>query len=165
MKKFLLLSLIAISTILNAQENCETIKTENIDLKKILGINKPILETLKENNNFRITKVIGNKADKTISVTLLIEAKDDNKEMSLSELSIIDLEGNEFKFDAFKSGSYYPKLALNVPLKSTLVFEKIEGEPKIIKLLRFKARTNPEDNSLNYKKFPLEFRDLNVSWN
>ncbi len=40
-------------------------------------------------------KVVGNKADKTISITFLVDAKDPNIKMHISNLSLIDLEGNE----------------------------------------------------------------------
>lgn len=94
MKKKLLLSALLFSGLVYAQ-TCENIKSENANLKseiqsvktendylkKILEINTPILEYEKDNNNFRITKVTGNKADKTITITYLVEAKDVDKNL------------------------------------------------------------------------------------
>lgn len=172
MRKLLILSIISCSTVLFAQDKFEAVKIENenlkiesTDLKKILDINKPILEAEKENTNFRITKVVGNKVEKTISITFLIEAKDDNKELFLSELSIVDLEGNIFQIDFFKSKNWNANLSLKVPIKSIITFKDIDGEPKFIKLFKFQSKTHPESRPLNSLKSTLEFRDLNVSWN
>ena len=62
--------------------------SENDYLKKIVEINKAILETEKDNSSFKITKVTGNKAEKTISITFLVEAKDENKKMTIEGISI-----------------------------------------------------------------------------
>ena len=59
----------------------KVLTSENEYLKKVLDLNKPILETEKENSTFKITKVAGNKAAKNIEITFLIESKD---EISLS---------------------------------------------------------------------------------
>ena len=49
---------------------------ENDYLKKIIEINTAILETEKDNSSFKITKVIAHKAEKTIAIAFLVEAKD-----------------------------------------------------------------------------------------
>lgn len=116
--------------------------SENDYLKKILEINKPILETEQDNSLFKITKVIGNKAEKTITITFLIEATDDNKEMTISDISIIDIEGVEYQIDFYKSSSPYPKLASNVPLKLTFSFKDIQDKPLFIKISDLKPIQN-----------------------
>lgn len=109
MKKLLILSALSITTLGFSQTNCEDLKkenealqstnkvltSENDYLKKILELIKPISETEQDNSSFKITKVTGNKAEKTIAITFLTEAKDENKEMVIENISIIDIEGNE----------------------------------------------------------------------
>lgn len=179
MKKILLLFLISIYSFSYSQANCETLKKENETLqstvktlnseneylKKVLDINKPILETEKENSSIKITKVIGNKKEKSIAVTFLIEAKDENKKMTIEDISIVDIEGNEYKIDLYKSSKPYPDLALNVPVKSTFSFKDIQGEPLFIKIFRFKTISQPERNTFEKARSNLEFRDIKVFWN
>ncbi|WP_260259523.1 hypothetical protein [Elizabethkingia meningoseptica] len=167
MKKILLLCFIMMNLFSFSQENCTTIKDENNYLKKILDINKPVSEISKDNTTFKIIKVAGDKAKRTVSFTLLFEAKDANKKFNLDDISIFDLEGNEIGIDFFKSDSIFGNLILNVPKKITLTFTyKTEViEPKIIKLLKFKFKYTLESNSWEEKRTSLEFRDLNVNWN
>ena len=93
MKKTLLLSAISVVSLMYSQTNCDAIKkenealqstnktltSENEYLKKVLEINRAILETETENSSFKITKVVGNKAEKNITISFLIETKDENK--------------------------------------------------------------------------------------
>ena len=148
------------------QSTNKVLTSENEYLKKIVEINKAILETEKDNSSFKITKVTGNRAEKTIAITFLVEAKDENKKMTIEDISIADIEGKEYEIDFYKSSSPYPKLALDVPLKLTFSFKNIQNEPLFIKLFRFKA------NSKSKKKTDIfginsniEFKDLEVNWN
>jgi hypothetical protein len=179
MKKILFLSAISVASLGYSQTNCEplkkenetlqsTIKTlssENEYLKKALDINKPILETEKENSSFKITKVVGNKAEKSIAITFLVESKDENKKMTINDISIVDIEGNEYKIDFFKSSKTYPELALKAPLKLTFSFKDIENEPLFIKLFRFKTNSQPERNPFKSTRSNIELRDIKVFWN
>lgn len=77
MRKILFLFAISVASLGYSQTNCESIKkeneilqstiktlsSENEYLKKVIDINKPILETEKENSSFKIIKVVGNKAE------------------------------------------------------------------------------------------------------
>ena len=172
MKKHILISAILLSGVFYAQSNCDNVKLENTNLKtendylkKVVELNTPILESEKNNNSFRITKVTGNKADKTISITFLVEAKDENKTMFIQDISIIDLEGNEFKVDLMKSSNSIPNLAINVPLKTTFLFKDISDQPLLIKLFRFSTRNEPSRKATDWTNSKLEFRDLKVNWN
>lgn len=179
MKKILLLSAIAVASLGYGQTNCEafkkenetlqsttkTLSSENEYLKKVLDISKPILDTEKENSSFRITTVVGNKAENSIVITFLVEAKDENKKMSIGDASIIDIEGNEYQIDYFKSSRPYPELALNVPIKLTFSFKDIQDEPLFIKLFRFKTNSQPERNLFESTRSNIEFRDIKVFWN
>ena len=139
--------------------------SENDYLKKIVEINKPILETEKNNSSFKITKVTGNKAEKTIAITFLVEAKDENKKMTIGDISIVDIEGIEYEIDLYKSSRPYPELALNTPIKLTFSFKNIENEPLYIKLFRFGITSQPIRNLFEDTKSNLEFKDLKVNWN
>ncbi len=173
------LSAISIASLGYSQTNCESIKKENETLqstiktlsseneylKKVLDINKPILDTEKENSSFKITKAIGNKAEKSIAITFLVEAKDENKKMSIDDISIIDIEGNEYKVNYFKSSEPYPDLALNVPIKLTFSFKDIQDEPLFIKLFRFKTNSKTEKNRIEGIRSNIELRDIKILWN
>ena len=179
MRKISLLSAIFITALAFSQTNCETLKkenevlkstnkiltSENEYLKKVLEINKPILETEKDNSSFKITKVTGNKAEKTISITFLVEAKDENKKMTIGDISIVDIKGIEYEIDLYKSNRPYPELVLNTPVKLTFSFKNIENEPLFIKLFRFKETSQPIRNLFEDTKSNLEFKDLKVNWN
>jgi len=179
MRKISLLSAIFITALAFSQTNCETLKkenevlkstnkiltSENEYLKKVLEINKPILETEKDNSSFKITKVTGNKAEKTISITFLVEAKDENKKMTIEDISIVDIEGKEYEIDFYKSSRPYPELDLNTPIKLTFSFKNIENQPLFIKLFRFKITSQPIRNLFEDTKSNLEFKDLKVNWN
>jgi len=179
MKKLLILSAISITSLGLSQTNCENLKkenevlqstnkiltSENEYLKKIVEINKPISETGKDNSTFKITKVIGNKAEKTIAIIFLVEAKDENKKMTIEDISIVDIEGKEYEIDFYKSSRPYPELALNTPIKLTFSFKNIENEPLFIKLFRFKETSQPIRNLFDDTKSSLEFKDLKVNWN
>ena len=179
MRKIVFLSAISFATLAYSQTNCESLKKENETfqstiktlsseneyLKKVLDINKPILETEKENSSFRITKVVGNKAEKSIAITFLVEAKDENKKMTIQDISIVDIEGNEYKINYFKSSEPYPDLALNVPIKLNFSFKDIEDEPLFIKLFRFKTNSKSEKNRIEGIRSNVELRDIKVFWN
>ncbi|MGC4128547.1 MAG: transposase [Bergeyella sp.] len=144
------------TSVANLHTEIQSVKSENIYLKQVLDINKPVLEKEDNNTSIKITKVVGNRKDKTISITFLVEAKDANKVVGLTEASYIDIEGNAQSPVTIG----FPDLALNVPLKQTVKFSFIQNEPKIIKLFRFKMYSdNHKPSTTN-----LEFKDLNVTW-
>ncbi|UWX66172.1 transposase [Empedobacter stercoris] len=151
------------STIRIIQQDIDAIKAENIYLKRTLDLNKAILEKEEANNSYKINKVIGNKTEKTIQISFLIESKDFNKELYVSDLSIIDLEGNEYKVDMNKSSNPFPKLVVNIPLKLIFSFKNIENEPKYLKLFRFQVKSKPQGTRDEFKS-NLEFKDLKINW-
>ncbi|MBB6370087.1 transposase [Chryseobacterium shigense] len=179
MTRFLFLSALLFATFGYSQTNCDALKkenealqstnkvlvSENEYLKKVLDINKPILETEKENSTFKITKVTGNKVGKNIEIIFLIESKDENKKMTIEDIFAIDIEGNEYKIDFSKSSKTFPQLAKNIPVKITFSFKDIQGEPMFIKMFRFKTTSQPDRNSFEKIRSNLEFKDLKVSWN
>lgn len=184
-KVILLIGFLSLSTKLLAQ-NCDIYKTqitnlqmenkvvvsENDYLKKVLEINKSITEIEKDNTSFKITKIIGNRATKTIYITALLEANDENKNYlpGIGHISITDLEGNEISADYMKTESSNGDLVLKIPKKVVWGFTYKNNddftEHKIIKLFkwRFDSRVESKKESPYYIKTLLEFRDLNVIW-
>ena len=179
MRNFLFLSAILFATLGYSQSNYDALKkenealkstnkvllSENEYLKKVLEINKPILETETENSSFKITKVFGNKAGKNIEITFLIESKDENKKMTIEDISIVDIEGTDYKIDFDKSSKPFPQIAKNVPIKLNFSFKNIQSEPLFIKMFRFKTTSQPDRNSFEKTRSNLEFKDLKVNWN
>ncbi|MEG1591671.1 transposase [Chryseobacterium sp.] len=172
MKKFLFLTSLLTASILFAQTECDKIKTENKILssendylKKALSINTPLLQSEKENTLYQITKVTGNKAGKSIEITFLISAKDENKNLIIEDISIIDIEGNEYKADLYKSSRPFPELSLNTSRKLAFSFKDLKSEPLFIKIFRFKTTAQTERNIFEKTKSNLEFKDLKISWN
>ena len=179
MTKFLFLSALLFSTFGYSQTNCDVLKKENESLqstnkvlvsendylKKVLDINKPILETETENSTYKITKVTGNKVGKNIEIIFLIESKDENKKMTIEDIAVVDVEGNEYKLDFSKSSKIFPQLAKNVPVKLTFSFKDVLGEPMFIKMFRFRTTAEPDRNLREKMRSNLEFKDLKIVWN
>ena len=94
-----------------------------------------------------------------------MEAKDENKKMTIGDISIIDIEGVEYEIDFYKSSRPYPELDLNTPIKLTFSFTNIENTPLFIKLFRFKITSQPKRNLFENTKSNIEFKDLKVNWN
>ncbi|MDO5656061.1 MAG: transposase [Flavobacteriaceae bacterium] len=156
------------SSVNQFKADLEEVKSYNKYLKGVLDIQKPILEVEKDGVNYKITKVTGNKQEKTISIEMLFEAvqENTNSETGSTAAKIIDTEGNEYKFDSFKSTPTNRDLFKNVPLKVVMVFKNIEKEPKVIKMFSFGASNKHESNKTWYNtRSKQEFRDLNVTWN
>ncbi|MRI64204.1 hypothetical protein EDM00_09410 [Ornithobacterium rhinotracheale] len=147
----------------NLHSEIQSVKSENIYLKKALAINNPILEQKGEDVIYKVTKVVGDRATKTIQINLLIEAIKENHSLYLDEASIFDLEGNEVKKD-YEMSENQGKLSAGTPKKVRLYFpykdqELESGLPKILKLLRFKNLCYQFNGSDR-----VEFKDLNVNW-
>lgn len=142
----------------------ESVKMKNLYLKEVLEINKPILEQEHNGNKYKITKVVGNRKDKTISINFLIEAKDENKQASFMDYSIIDLLGNEYKLHGGKSFNIFPKLSVDVPMNIKFTFKDIIDEPKVIRMFRFRTQNKPQARIFESNSSRQEFRDLNVVW-
>ena len=94
-----------------------------------------------------------------------MEAKDENKKMTIGDISIVDIEGKEYEIDLYKSSRPYPELAFNTPIKLTFSFKNIDNQPLFIKLFRFKITSQPKRNLFENTKSNLEFKDLKVNWN
>lgn len=151
----------------NLHTEIQSVKSENIYLKKALDINQPILEVKGENTTYKITKVQGDKSKKLVTITLLIEPIHENESFYIDECSTFDIEGNEIKMDYFKSEEYQGEIFLNTPkkIKLTFVYKDVEeGMPQIIKLLRFKNRYHTKNTGGFGKSERIEFKDFKVTY-
>ncbi len=43
--------------------------------------------------------------------------------MTITDISIVDIEGNEYQIDLYKSSKPYPELSLNTPVKINFSFK------------------------------------------
>lgn len=146
------------------QADVQSVKSQNIYLKKVLDVNTAILNVIKDDTSFSVTKVIGNRKDKTITIDLLMESKNEKKTQMLGELYAVDIEGNQYRGHSGYSSDIHADLSLNVPTKFIVVFKDIIEEPKIIKLFRFNSAIQSKTNSFEFIRSEIEFRDLNVAW-
>ncbi len=142
----------------------QSVQSENIYLKNVLQINKPVLEAEADHSVYRITHVQGNRKAQTITVHLLVETKNENKTSFLQDFSAVDLLGNEYKINALASSDTNPKLSLNTPMVVRVTFKDIIDTPGIMKIVRFGSRNEPERRPTDFSKSKLEFRDLAVKW-
>ncbi len=85
--------------------------------------------------------------------------------MTIQDISIIDIEGNEYKVNYFKSSEPYPDLVLNVPMKLTFSFKDVQDEPLFIKLFRFKTNSKSDKTPIEGIRSNIELRDIKVIWN
>ena len=184
MKKLLLLTILSISNFTYSQTNEElksemnkiksdistmksdiqSVKAQNIYLKKSLAINTPILENTVDDSSFKITKVIGNKNEKTVSITFLVETKNENKKMTFGKVYVVDIEGNRYDVDYMKSSNTYPELTLDIPIKLTFTFNDFEKEHLVLKLFKFSTESSLENNLFKKSRSIVEFKDLNIVW-
>ena len=85
--------------------------------------------------------------------------------MTITDISIVDVEGNEYKLDYFKSSATHPDLVLNVPIKLIFSFKEVQDEPLFIKLFRFKTNSKSEKNRIEGIRSNIELRDIKILWN
>lgn len=172
MKKSLLFGFLILGMNLHAQVDCDKLKTENeslkienTHLKKVLNINKPILEAEKDDLIFKVIEVKGNAKEKTLQITALISTKNETLNINLNDLSIIDLEGNEYEFNYLKSSNVYNDLSKDVPVKFKFVFKNVAEDAQFLKLFKFRVTSRTVKYSTDSKRTQFEFRDLKVVWN
>ncbi|MRI63490.1 hypothetical protein EDM00_05735 [Ornithobacterium rhinotracheale] len=153
----------------NLHSEIQSVKSENIYLKKVLKINQPILEKKGENTIYKIINVVGDKDKKSIFITLLIEPTQENEKFNLQDLKIFDINGNEIGVEYVKSDRTNGEIYLNTPkkIKLAFVYDELPNDyPRLVKLLVMSNsyKKNSDDSSWG-KKEKVEFKDLNVTWN
>lgn len=147
------------------QSSVNAVTTENIYLKEVLDIQKPIKEASANNTDYKIVAVRGNKEEKAIYIDLLVESIDMDKYYNIKFADMIDVLGNKYSFDRYVSKNVRGEQYLNIPLKITCIFRFIEEHPKFIKLLKINVDVGPIGAS--YKQIvesSFQLRDLPVIW-
>ncbi|WP_343566255.1 hypothetical protein [Sphingobacterium sp.] len=177
MNKLHLVLLISATTLVyspdsSAQTNCDAIKKENAELKKALGLNEPIITEKKGDLEYTITKVEGNTKSQSVTIEVNIKNSGKNLESFTTEVkSVLDPNGNEYKLKKAYIGatdatySAYTTLYRDAPLKCKYIFNGIQPEVKLIKLLNFPVRYHvPGTNSFDFQVESVEFRDFKITW-
>jgi len=156
----------------SAQSNCDSIKKENVYLRRALSLNEPIKEVKKNDFAFSIVRVSGDIKAQIVTIEVLIKNTGKNLETFGSQVqSMSDVNGNVYKLDAAYVGgekiygSMFEKLYRDAPLKCKYIFKGIEPEVKIIKLLNYPIKYQiPGANSFDFVEESVEFRDFSISW-
>jgi hypothetical protein len=169
---FLTMMLCCASLLSFAQATCDSIKKENIYLRKALNLNEPIKEAKKGDLSYAIVKVTGDSKAQTVTVEILIKNSGKNLESFGSQVnSISDLNGNTYRLDAAYAGdervfgSMFVNLFRDAPLKCRYIFKGIEPEVKMIKLFNFPVKYHvPGTNSFDFVEESVEFRDFSINW-
>lgn len=149
----------------NLKQENKVLQTENDYLKKTVELTTPLVQLTLENNDFKFLRFSGNQKEKTITGTFLVEAKDEQKLVQFIKMTLVDLEGNQYAFDHFKSSPTSADLSVDVPVQFNFTFKDVKGEPAFIKLFRFETRNEPKKNKLKFTRSTVEFKDLKVNWN
>lgn len=181
MRKTILLSLLSIIGVANAQTNkapivnqCEQLKKENDSLKKVLGLNEPLVKYTKNEVEYQITKVSGDKKSQIVSIDIILVNKIENRVFEMqnmmgNSIKIITLNGDAlFSNEQFVPGATMVSsstiLHTDTPLKMTFKFGPLLPSDEYIKLffLGYKLR-----NLQDYKKDineEIEFKDFKIIW-
>lgn len=153
---------------------CEQLKKENDSLRKVLGLNEPILSYTKNDIEYRLVKVIGDKKTQIITIELLLTNKIENRVFELqnmlgTSIKIFTLNGdmllsNEQIIPGTNMVSSSTTLYTDTPIKLTFKFSPLLPSNDFLKLffLTYKLR-----NLQDYRKDlteEVEFKDLKISW-
>ncbi|MDR2272028.1 MAG: hypothetical protein LBF27_14075 [Sphingobacterium sp.] len=154
-----------------AQASCDAIKKENVELKKALSMNEPIVSARKGDLDYSVTKVEGNIKAQSVTIEILIKNSGKNLEAFTTGVSsILDLNGNEYLLDKAYYGAedarfISPTLFRDAPLKCKYIFKGVEPEVKMVKLFNFPVKYHvPGTNSFDFVEESNEFRDFKINW-
>jgi hypothetical protein len=142
------------------QANCDELKKENDYLKNALKISSPVKTVTVEKIDFNLLTCIGNKKDQTIELTLGLVNHDVNKDFQFSELSALDVEGNEFKSDRINLGAsgVRNEIYTDSPIKATILFSKVMPGTAVLRtvIVRYIGE--------RYSGADFEFKNVSVTW-
>ena len=139
---------------------------QNIYYKETLNLLKPISTDIVDDVEFSITKIIGSKKDKTITITFLYENKsfEIRDFLQCQEASAIDARGNQFQtyevYVAPNKNIRAEKIKSNIPIKGNFVFKTDETNFPIFRIL--KILVYPKDNMSSPKE--VIFENVAVVW-
>ena len=184
----LLLSLLLSATAtINAQHNkpvstktttevnqCDALKKENDSLKKALGLNEPILFYTSNDVEYKLTKVIGDKKNQTVTVELLVTNKIENRDFEMlnvmgNSIKIITVNGDVlFSSEGLVPGvrpySSTTTLHTDTPLKLMFSFGPLLPTNEYIKLFYFNYKLRNFRDSRKDNTEEIEFKNLKINW-
>lgn len=134
----------------------------NIDLRKALDFGKPVTTAQGANGvTYKILNIEGNKAERTISVTIQLSTTEEKVDMSFSfgEPTFVDLYGNRQKADAYSiGGETVCPVYKGTPVNGLLVFKDVDPEKaKELKMIEIHGQNN-------FQEERVFLRDLKVDW-
>jgi len=150
----------------NAKIEVAELSKQNLYYKETLNLLKPIKITTVDDVEFSITKIVGSKKDKTITVTFLYENKffETRDFLQCQEASAIDPQGNQFQtyevYIAPNRNMRAEKIKSNIPIKGNLTFKSEESDFPIFRIL--KILVYPKDNMSSPKE--VIFENVAVIW-
>lgn len=129
-----------------------------------MNLNKPQDKVDFDHTEISITKIEGNIQQQTVTVTMLVNNREEKKFISMVDFSAVDLEGNQYekkKYEEVKglnsSGSNV--FSAGVPAKIEPILIKVPASVQYLKLFKFDYYSDV----LKSHKI-LEFRDLKIMW-
>lgn len=179
--------LLVLVQILSAQKSdCSEIKTElqnnkvqNAELskqveyyKETLNLLKPLRTVNVDGIELSITKIVGSKKDKSLSVTLVYQNKDSETRsfFQCEQAFLIDPQGNQFQtFEVYvapNKGIRAEKILPNIPTKATITFKTTDPTNPIhptiptIKILTLKVYAKNHMDS----PYSAIFENIPVVW-
>lgn len=150
----------------NSKIEVAVLSKQNIYYKETLNLLKPIKTTIVDDVQFSITKIIGSKKDKTITITFLYENNsfETRDFLQCQEASAIDARGNQFQtyevYVAPNKNMRAEKIKSNIPIKGNFVFNTEETDFPILRIV--KILVYPKDNISSPKE--VIFENVAVIW-
>ena len=150
----------------NAKIEVAELSKQNLYYKETLNLIKPIKTSVVDNVEFSITKIVGSKKDKTITITFIYENKsfESRDFLQCQEASAIDPQGNQFQtyevYVAPNKNMRAEKIKSNIPIKGNFVFKTEETNFSIFRIL--KILVYPKDNMSSPKE--VIFENVAVIW-
>ena len=147
------------------QQNCDSIKKENANLKRVLSIFEPVKTASSQDLDFIITKVQGNIKTQAVTITFMTINRKVIRNVSVDPNSsnFITIDGDKIgHYGNNNTGLAYGQVSLgtDVPVKSSFQIGPILPSVDYLKYigLYFYIQMPPFSNEL------LEFRDLKIDW-
>jgi hypothetical protein len=135
---------------------------ENAYYKEALRINTPIMKGIAQGVTCTLTQVLGDKTNKTITISFLAESPVAVKHSQIEEGTAIDAEGNTLNAVNYGYGPRFlmTELFEQVPVKGVVIFKKVDKEIPVLKI--FKLSHYPRDTERDNRA--VIFKDVPVKW-
>ena len=145
------------------QQNCDSIKKENANLKRVLSIFEPVKTASSQDLDFIITKVQGNIKTQAVTITFMTINRKVIRNVSVDPNSsnFITIDGDKIgHYGNNNTGLAYGQVSLgtDVPVKSSFQIGPILPSVDYIKYIGLNYSIPPFSIEL------LEFRDLKIDW-